>query len=310
VTPLRIAPLTSDDQHAWADLLAIAFARQPAEMIQLLAFLQAAAPLIAYGAWDGSRLAAQYSCLLRQVHVPDQSAPVKVGVSLNMAVHPQYRGRGLIKQVAGPVYTAVQAHGGVAGVGFSNAAGVKVDKHSKGYGYRVVGQLNSMVALLLRPSSQKPLSLTTTWPTNSCWPSFAHQPRHHFITTPEWLAQRYAHHPFRHYHFAASEGQLVVYRPFRWHGLPGASLLAAQGQELTAVLGQWSSALWQQGVRLIHVLTSPRASLLAALRETAVCLRLPYSRSPYYLTAKALNNETPQSLFDFARWDCTGGDVL
>lgn len=310
MTALRISPLTLDDGEAWAGLLAAAFVRQPAEMIQLLAYLQAAAPLIAYGAWDGVRLAAQYSCLLRQVHVPHQSGTIKVGVSINMAVHPHYRGRGLVKQVAGPVYTTVQAHDGVAGVGFSNAAGVKVDKYSQGYGYRVIGQLDSTVALLLRPSPLPPLSLTTTWPTTSLSGSSFNDSCFHFVTTPEWLRQRYAHHPFRRYHFAGSEGQLVVYRPFRWLGLSGASLLAVHGQELTTVLGQWSCALWQQGIRLIHVLTSPQAPLLAALRQTAVCLRLPYSRSPYYLTAKALNDELPGTLFDFARWDCIGGDVL
>ncbi|MEZ4642293.1 MAG: hypothetical protein R3E31_06070 [Chloroflexota bacterium] len=43
-----------------------------------------------------------------------------------MAVRPDYRGRGLlIKQVSQPVYAALAALGGVAGVGFSNAAGVR-----------------------------------------------------------------------------------------------------------------------------------------------------------------------------------------
>ena len=305
---MRITPLTNDDYCAWAELLAVAFDRSPPEMVQLLTFLQAAAPLIAYGAWDGERLAAQYSCLLRQVHVPDKSVPITVGVSLNMAVHPDYRGRGLVKQVAEPVYTAVHAQGGTAGVGFSNSAGVKVDKHSKGYGYQVVGRLDSMVGVLKRPLLQQSLTLTSQWPASL--PDISPAANHHFINSSTWLAQRFAGHPFRHYQFGVGEAGAVVYRPFRWQGLKGVSLLAVHGQDLAALLGQWSVALWSRGIRLVHVLTSPGSSLARGLRETAVCLPLPFSRSPYYLTAKALCPETPVTIFDFSQWDCVGGDVL
>jgi hypothetical protein len=58
------------------------------------------------------------------------------------------------------------------------------------------------------------------------------------------------------------------------------------------------------------MLTTPASSLLRALKKTAVSIRLPYSRTPYYLTAKPLCAHTPTSLFDMARWDCIGGDVL
>jgi len=36
----------------------------------------------------------------------------------------------------------------------------------------------------------------------------------------------------------------------------------------------------------------------------------PISRSPYYLTVKPLCDDTPAALFDFAAWDCMGGDIL
>src|SRR5690606_20213096 len=101
---MDVIPLTPGHCHPWADLLAVSFARTPAEMAQLLAWLQAGPGLIAYGAWDGERLAAQYSCRLTALHLPGHDASAAVGLSINMAVHPQYRGRGLIKQVAAPVY--------------------------------------------------------------------------------------------------------------------------------------------------------------------------------------------------------------
>ena len=307
---MRISPLTIEDHWAWAELLATAFGRQPTDMVQLLTFLQALAPLIAYGAWDGAQLAAQYSCVLRRVHVPGQLEPMMVGVSINMAVHPNYRGQGLVKQVAQPVYTAVHAQGGIAGVGFSNAAGVKVDRRSKGYGYQVVGQLNSTVGWLKRPLSYQPLPLTKTWPETFAAPSLPPPARYSFVNPSAWLEQRFAHHPFRRYQFGVGADGLVVYRPFRWRGFKGVSLLTASGQDLAKLLRQWGSALWRQGVRIVHVLTSPAATLLRALKETAVCLKMPYTRSPYYLTAKQLCSETPDTLFDFNLWDCTGGDIL
>ena len=307
---MRITPLTFADHCAWADLLAAAFGRQPSDMVQLLTFLQAAAPLIAYGAWDGVQLTAQYSCLLRQVFVPGQLDPITVGVSVNMAVHPDYRGRGLVKQVAEPVYTAVRAQGGIAGVGFSNAAGVKVDKHSKGYGYRVVGRLASTVGWLKRPLSPQTLTLTTEWPTTFAAAASSQPTQCHFFSTSAWLEQRFARHPFRQYQFGVGEGGLVVYRPFQRFGFQGVSLLAAYGQDLGKLLARWGAALWLQGVRLVHVLTSPSAALLQGLRATAVCLRFPFSRSPYYLTVKPLCSAVPDALFDFGQWDCLGGDIL
>ena len=87
-------------------------------------------------------------------------------------------------------------------------------------------------------------------------------------------------------------------------------LLTASGPDLAKLLQQWSAALWPQGVRIVHVLTSPPATLLRGLKETAVCLKMPYTRSPYYLTAKPLCSETPDTLFDFNLWGCTGGDIL
>ena len=307
---MDIRPLTAADDEAVARLLAISFGRQTADMQQLLTFLQASAPLIAFGAWDRARLAAQYSCLLRPLHIPHYPQPAHVGVSLNMAVHPDYRGRGLVKQVAAPVYEAVQAQGGIAGTGFSNAAGVKVDKRSKGYGYHVVGKMQSTVACLDRLPPFDPLSLTADFPTLFSLAAPPHATAIHFTNSTDWLCQRYAHHPFRQYCFGVGERALVVYRPFRWLGLCGASLLTVVGEDVSNVIGRWASALWQSGIRWVHLIHSPRSVVWRALQQTAVALSLPYTRTPYYLTAKPLCDNTPDCLFDFAQWQCIGGDVL
>lgn len=310
---MEFTPLTSEHVDVWAALLATCFGREAADMVALLRHFEPGRRLLAWGAWDGGRLAAQYSCLLTEIRVAEAAPPVLAGMSINMAVHPDYRRRGLVKRLAAPVYDAVRWRGGVAGVGFSNAAGVKVDRHSSGYGYRVVGQMEPLLALLRRPAAG-PLSLTDTWPEGT-WTPWPSRPVR-FCATPAWLRRRFARHPFRRYRFGVwrQNGRLhgvVVYRPVRLAGaLPGVALLAAHGVALPELMRRWSRAMCARGYRLAHLLSSPHSDVKQALRQTAVCLPLPYTRTPYYLTAKPLGADTPPSLFDFSQWHCAGGDIL
>ncbi len=304
---MNFSQLSLNDIDLWADLLAVSFDRNQAQMRKLLAFLGAEQNLLAWGAWDGSRLAAQYSCLLRYLRLPWQSKPSLVGMSINMAVHPDYRGRGLVKKVSQPVYAALRERGGVAGVGFSNAAGVQVDKHSKGYGYHVVGRMVPTLAVIVRPRRVKPLHLTTTLPNLASWQPSAPQ-RIHFCSTLQTVNGRFAAHPFRQYHFGVCpELGVVVYKRInRW----GVSLLAAYGKDLNSLLARWVRGLWQNGTRFVHLLTTPHSAVREGLRETAVCVSLPYSRHPYYLTVKPLQQNGMDKLLDFNQWDCIGGDIL
>lgn len=316
-SPMDIRPLTLDDQQAWSELLAVSFSRTPKQMALLLSHFYGERRLVAWGAWDGKRLVAQYSCLLAQLWLPNGPKAQTVGMSVNMAVHPDYRGRGLVKQVSQPVYDEVGERGGIAGVGFSNAAGIKVDKRSKGYGYQVVGQMIPSLAILiksLRPSSVPPLILTPDWPKNLTAVSRP-SPGICFATTPDRLRHRFGRHPFRRYQFGLQvandrvEG-VVVYRPFRRWGLSGASLLLTYGADQDALLAGWLQALLQHNIRLIHVVTSPQAALRRALQQQTWCLPLFKSQTPYFLTAKPLQQQIPETLFQFENWDCVGGDIL
>jgi GNAT superfamily N-acetyltransferase len=197
---MKITPLTLDHLIPWSQLLAACFNRRAEDMAHLLRFLQPESRLIAWGVWDGDLLAAQYSCWLTAVHHPGCLATLPVGMSINMAVHPAYRGRGLIKQVAEPVYATLVERGAVAGVGFSNAQGVQVDRHSKGYGYEVVGQLRPSLFYLRRGLGSDPLSLTSQWPIRPFVP-FSFPKNHCFHHTPETLHHRFGQHPFRQYRF-------------------------------------------------------------------------------------------------------------
>ncbi|MCL4263547.1 MAG: GNAT family N-acetyltransferase [Anaerolineae bacterium] len=311
---MKIAPLSLADQDAWAHLLAVSFNRNVEQMHQLLHFLQPDQRVVAWGAWDGVRLAAQYSCLLTAVANPHDLNPLPVGMSINMAVHPAYRGQGLIKQVSQPVYRVLTERGMAAGVGFSNAAGVKVDQKSKDYGYRVVGQLRPYLAYLKHKGDIKPLCISGKWPEQPI--SMPKDTAHfRFAALPAEIKHRFAEHPFRRYQFATWQTEncvhgLVIYRPIRLGGLPAVALLAAYGPDLPGLFRRWSRTMCQEGFRLVQLLTTPHSCILPALRQTAVLTPQFKSRTPYYLTLKPLRPDLPPALLDFAQWDCMGGDVL
>ncbi|MCA9976374.1 MAG: GNAT family N-acetyltransferase [Anaerolineales bacterium] len=309
---MDIRAISQADVTPWAELMAAAFDRPQETMVQLWPWLQQGDGLLAWGAWDGARLAAQYSCLLTSLWLPGTEEPARVGMSINMAVHPDYRGQGLIKQVSQPVYAALAALGGVAGVGFSNAAGVKVDRHSKGYGYQVVGQMQPHLVMLRRAPHALPLSLTAVWP---CQPwAFGALPdeRVRFRATAVDVQRRFAQHPFRRYQFGVwREGEevcgVVVYRTLRRRG---AALLAAYGAEMGELLRRWATAVYQNGIRYIHCLTTPQAALRPHLHALGPAMTLPWTRTPYFLTVKCLDEGIRPLLTDFGRWDCMGGDIL
>ncbi|MBN1873858.1 MAG: GNAT family N-acetyltransferase [Anaerolineae bacterium] len=325
---MHVSPLTLTDLEPWAALLAAAFERPFSEMMQVLERLNLLASLVAYGAWDEDTLIAQYSCLLAALRVPCVPTPVPVGISINMAVHPAYRGRGLIKQVAAPVYETLKAKGCAAGVGFSNAAGVRVDRHSRGYGYQVVGKMQPVLAWIYRRPQIAPVQISETWPAAP----FYYTPDDVFVRfalTPDFIQYRFVNHPSRHYHFGVwpagdyARG-IVVYRPIPASRPPGVSLLAAYAGgspmdnmsvdrsstvNLSALVAGWARAMWERGIRVVRLLATPASPLRAALQQVALCMPLPYSREPYYLTVKPLR-ENMEALFDFSRWDCAGGDIL
>ena len=314
---MNIQPLTVADRVAWAELLAHAFERTLPHMLDLWDWLYENFDLIAWGAWDGAQLVAQYAVLIRELYNPATHRYVKVGLSMNMAVHAAYRGRGLIKQVSRPVYEQLLMQGGIAGVGFSNADGVQVDRHSKSYGYRVIGQLRSWVGLI-KPTRAAPLLLSDRWLTATNASAGDVPTQIQFRNSPALLYRRLACHPFRTYHYGTwsvgdDTGGIVVYRPITFGGLSGVALLAAypcQRSALPELLARLCAALRQIGVMFVHLLTTPTSAISAALHQSAIGIPLPLSRTPYYLTIKPLDNKLPAGFMNFSGWDCSGGDIL
>lgn len=315
---MEIRRLTHPDAPAWAALLAVCFGRTPVDMQSLWHWFNSGPmQLVAWGAWENDRLVAQYSCLMSHLCLPGQAQPAEIGISTNMAVHPDFRGRGLVKLMAQPVYTELTARGCVAGVGFSNASGVKVDQHSRSYGYQVVGRLRAYLfwPWPRRRSNGETVHFTSVPP---ALPGPAAPPADdlvRFYMPPVAIWHRYVGHPFRRYRLGVWQTPtqicgVTVDRPIRLGGLPGLSLLAAYTHDWSGLLQRWLDSLPAAQTGLIHFLTTPASPRLAALRTLGLCLPLPYMRSPHYLTVKPLKADLAPLLLDFKRWDCTGGDIL
>ena len=309
---LDVRELSDVDIGAWSSLLAAAFDRAPADMASLLAWMRAGWGLVAYGVWDGDVLAAQYSCLRARLASDEFPQPIPIGMSVNMATHPDYRGRGLIKHAAAPVYEALKAAGVVAGVGFSNAAGVKVDRHSKGYGYQVVGQLRPfIIAPTLRHKPSPDFHLTQQLPPLAGLNMTTSGLQ--FDVTPHEITHRFGRHPFRTYQYGLwQDGDdvkgVVVFQHTRLFGRPAVSLLTAYSHDLDGLLSRWLAAL-PSGTP-IHILTTPKSRVRDSLSRLRFCVTLPWQKSPYYLTVKLLSNQTSPTLMDFDQWECMGGHIL
>lgn len=312
---MEVRQVTTKDVDQWAGLLALTFDRTIGDMKKLWAWLNSGYQVFAWGAWDGDRLVAQYSCLQSTILLPHCKEPRSIGISTNMAVHPDYRGTGLIKAVSQPVYESLLAAGAVAGIGFSNSEGVKVDRHSKSYGYQVVGRLAIKLMWPLPRLDHKEITFSGTWPESRWVDTSQSKASIRFNSTPQMIHHRYALHPFRTYRFGFWQEHdeirgLVVDRPAYVGSVKGVSLLAAYGDNLNEVLRRWIAGVKSQDAKFIHFIATPFSSILASLKSIGTCWTLPYSRSPHYLTVKPLCEELRPLLTSFNHWDCIGGNIL
>ncbi len=294
------------DKTAWADLLAASFERPQQAMIRLLEYLLTWYPLIAFGAWEGDRLLGQYSCLLREVSVPGCDHPVKVGMSINMAVRPEARGRGLVKHMAAPVYESVRAAGAIAGVGFSNPAGVSVDQHSRAYGYHILGQMVNTVTLLSGSSSACPAIVSDEWPVES-FQTTGNNCLIHFADDITGLRHQFVHHPSHTFHYATAHEGIVIFDTVQHGPIGEASVLGWAGPDHPALLKSFVSAVRQRGIGALRAVITP--ALIELFRPMGTFVRVPFSHNPYYLTVKPLD-ESGEALLDFDQWACTGGHIL
>lgn len=309
---MDLRPLTLDDVAEWGHLIGICFDQPSFDMERVLTWLTCLGHLEAYGLWDGDKLVAQYACLLRNIIYDD--TPIPIGMSINMAVHPDYRGQGLIKQVSQPIYSHLTDNNVMFGMGFSNAQGVKVDKHSKGYGYQVVGQMQSLITIA-KSFKRPPLILSGDILRYRDLQMSNHQQKTHFHKDLAYITQRYGHHPLRQYHYGIWEDDeqilgIVIYKYVKLWGVPSVALMDVCGDNLEELLMQWSTTLRQNNIYLIHTLVTPQSAIKDMLNRHWHVYQAPFSRTPYYLTLKPLSKQIESSLLNFDQWNLIGGDVL
>lgn len=86
----------------------------------------------------------------------------KAMVCIDMATDKGHRGKKLISTLSQYVYDEVVKQGYALSIGFSNDAGVKVDKNASHYGYKVVGKFvrYSTIAIPQRKSELKALEIS------------------------------------------------------------------------------------------------------------------------------------------------------
>lgn len=312
VSQMELHSLTIQDIPQWSQLLSICFQQPQEHMQKLIDWLNQLGNIVAYGIWKNNILIAQYACLNRKVSFGEKHLPV--GMSMNMAVHPDYRGQGLIKQVSQPVYAKLKAEKFHYGVGFSNAQGIKVDRNSKSYGYHVIGQLQPHLTVTENFGTPT-LSVAENLPT--CVENFTitHPDKAQFIKSLNYLTQRYQNHPFRRYNFAIWKEHnhikgIMVYKPVRLWGVPAVALLDIYTSQPQALFKRWSTTLHQHNTRLIHTLLSPQSHLKFVLKSSRISFNTPWTRNPYYLTIKPLIHSFDEKLLEFDNWEILGGDIL
>lgn len=310
---MEFRALKQENYNQWAGLLAVCFDRNRQDMKALLGWLEQMGQIVAWGAWDGDKLVAQYTSLLRHLSFGEKT--ISGGMSINMAVHPDYRGRGLVKQVSAPVYEEVRASGASIGFGFSNAEGVQVDKHSKGYNYQVIGEMQSLLSYLPKGHCRA-IQITDEFPLDihfACVNSRRDGIR--FQKTMNSFRTRYAQHPFRQYKYGIwyennEISGVVVYREIKRYGIRGISLMDACGLNMEQLIRRWGCTMRNRGFHFIHTVATPEARLAQILHEYYPTINLPYVQTPYYLTLRNLHSKLENSIELFENWDLIGGDIL
>lgn len=94
-----------------------------------------------------TKLVSHYANL--PITVSKNNTLYKSAICVDMGTISSYRGQGLISILSKEVYKKVVILGIDFSIGFSNESGIQVDRHSKGYGYQIVGRFQSYYFLAI-----------------------------------------------------------------------------------------------------------------------------------------------------------------
>lgn len=234
----------------------------------------------------------------------------KAAMCLDMATHPEHRRQGLITNLSQKVYGEITKRGFDFSFGFSNEAGVVVDRNAREYGYRVVGRLQQFFLFSFFPrksrySLKKVQSFTREVPEYKDFLQIE--------TSPAYLTWRYIEKPNSNY---------VIYEVWQdemFHGycitknqlchLSVFKIACGATTDLRDVIKSVQNIALQSGRPLV------RLSVLANVfwkKVVTQFLTVSFSKKRYYLTVKqhSKKNISASILFNPHFWLVMGGDII
>ncbi|MCX7895878.1 MAG: GNAT family N-acetyltransferase [Thermoanaerobaculum sp.] len=181
----NIRPTGHDEAHlvSYSQLLSQVFGKPKKFTVQYLRWLYLEnphGPAVGFDAWQGSTLAAHYTCVPVKARFFGEVVPALL--SLNTATAPQFRGRGLFPQLAKLTYARGRELGAwfVLGVGNRQSTKGLVSR----LGFVPLGPLIAAVGLGNQPRLAEPLDLQLFWDEQSlAW-------RQRNPSNPVWCKER------------------------------------------------------------------------------------------------------------------------
>ncbi|MBK8139193.1 MAG: GNAT family N-acetyltransferase [Chloroflexi bacterium] len=258
-------------------------------------------------ALDDNRVVSQYANT--PLVLSDGGRPLSAMVCADMATAPQYRGRGLISQLARDVYARVVHSGAVLSIGYSNDAGVKVDMNARGYGYRVVGRFARYVSPVLRARTT-PIRLEPAAEFNDGHLPVPSASSLSICKSADYLTWRYLRKPNADYRiFRIAHGpHSLGYAILRDSG-QRAHLVDLIAEPTPDLIRAVQNTVRASGKRVLVVYVLDNPFWHQTLRGF---VRIPRQArlENYYLTVKPHTSSMPAGWDTPDRWRLMGGDII
>lgn len=265
---------------------------------------------VQYGAFDGDHLIAHYANIPLSLRYHKTVLPAML--CIDMSTHPSYRGQGLISRLSEATYRDISNSSRVLSLGFSNDEGVKVDLHSVGYGYHVVGAFQSYGLMAMYFPQHVELTNVTTFEAVSY-----HIPEGliSIDKSKEYVIWRYQDHPGIPY---------LIYSVKKEHRQVGYVVLRSSQFRIDIVdiiLEDMQENAVREVIQAVQNLAFHERKQLVVIcmlendywkRVMKGCLGLkkPTSKA-YYLTVRVHKSEIIGSdIYDDQSWICMSGDIL
>lgn len=230
---------------------------------------------------------------------------------IDMATHPQYRGKGLISKLSQKVYEDVLKSSAIFSIGFSNDQGVLVDRNAKGYGYVVVGAFSKYIKIVIRQTkSSLQWEPVLTFDSTNHWQEDNHYQLDKSLNYLNW---RYVQRPDNHYNiykvrFERQNGYIVLrYHDFRVDVL---DLINIPSEQMSDCF-QLMEVIAQSKKKKAVVLNVLENEYWKTLLKKEGYLKQPINKENFYLTIKVHKPQKidTNELLDKNNWKLLGGDI-